>query len=180
LAFGIASGALHAKVSGKGCVIDAAMVDITAMLGALIHLTSAAGALGRNPLAPLDRSPFHGSPFYDSYRCSDGRYITICALEPPFYALLLHKLGLADVAAADQFNAKLWPALKTRIAALIAAQPMAHWQKHLEGTDVCFAPVLTLSEAAAHPHMVARGVYAQPGPANYVQAAPAPRFFTTE
>ncbi len=178
LAFGISAAAVHAQVTGQGCVIDAAMVDITAMLGALIHMTAAAGGIGRDPQAPLANSVFHGSPFYDSYRCLDGRFITLCALEPAFYALLLQHLGLSDVKPEEQFNARLWPELKARVIAAVAQRSMAEWQARLEGTDVCFAPVLSLLEAAAHPHMVARGIYAvhdaAGGPG--VVAAPAPRF----
>ena len=179
LAFGIAAAALHARATGHGCVIDAAMVDITAMLGALVHITTASGALGRNPAAPLEHSVFHGSPFYDTYACQDGRFVSICALEPPFYALLLQKLGFTDVDATQQFNARLWPDLKTRMLQTFDAKPMAHWVAELEGSDVCFAPVLTLAEAAAHPHMAARGVYAQHSLEGrpYTQAQAAPRFF---
>src|SRR5262249_10795459 len=103
-------------------------------------------------------SPFHDSPFYDVYACADGGHITIGALEPQFYALLLNKLGLADVDPAAQYDKAAWPALKARFTELFASQPRAHWRGRLEGTDVCFAPGLGLAEAAAHPHNVARGI----------------------
>jgi alpha-methylacyl-CoA racemase len=180
LAFGIASGVLHARSTGQGCVIDAAMTDITSMLGALIHLTHAAGAIAQKTDAPLAHSVFHGSPFYDAYRCEDGRWITIGALEPQFYALLLSKLGLSDVDPAQQMNPRLWPELKSRLTTLFAGRPMAHWQALLEGTDVCFAPVLTLEEAAAHVHNATRGslrAVALRNGKSAVQASPAPRFF---
>ncbi len=179
LAFGVCAAALHARSSGQGLVIDAAMVDISAMLGTLLHLTQAAGGIGKNPHAPLEQSVFHGSPFYDSFRCADARYITLCALEPAFYAQMLKALGLNDVNPKDQFDARQWPALKARVSAAVASHPMAHWVALLEGTDVCFAPVLTFAEAALHPHMVARGVYAQFHDAqrgHTVVAAAAPRF----
>jgi alpha-methylacyl-CoA racemase len=180
LAFGVVSAVLHARLTGQGCVVDAAMTDITAMLGSLIHLTHASGALGRDPQAPLANSVFHGSPFYDSYRCADGRYITLCALEPQFYAQLLQRLGLCDVDAAAQYDSQHWPALKLRIQAVVAAKSMQQWQSELEGTDVCFAPVLSLTEAALHPHNVARQTYeVQAGAHGRVKAMAArgaPRF----
>ncbi|WP_423196149.1 MULTISPECIES: CaiB/BaiF CoA transferase family protein [unclassified Cupriavidus] len=154
LGFGIASAIVHARATGQGCVVDAAITDIVAMLGGLLQVARAAGSVD-GPQA----SAFHDSPFYDVYRCADGRAITLCALEPPFYRVLLERLGLADVAPSAQYDRTQWPALKARIAALIATQPLAHWQALLEGTDVCFAPVLTLDEAARHPHNVARDVY---------------------
>ena len=93
-------------------------------------------------------SPFHDSPFYDVYACADGGFITLGALEPQFYALLLTKLGIDDVNPAAQYDKTTWPALKARFAALFASQPRAHWSALLEGSDVCFAPVLSLAEAA--------------------------------
>jgi alpha-methylacyl-CoA racemase len=183
LAFGIAAGVLHARSTGQGCVIDAAMTDITHMLGALVHLTHAAGAIGQRVDAPLAHSVFHGSPFYDAYCCADGRWVTIGALEPPFYALLLDKLGLHDVDPAQQMSPKTWAPLKQRLTTLFASEPMAHWCALLEGSDVCFAPVLTLEEAAAHAHNAARGnlrAHALSDGRTAVQAAAAPRFFATE
>ncbi len=158
LAFGIACGVLQARVHGHGCVVDAAISDIVAMLGGIAELVTAGGNLG----TPRP-SPFHDSPFYDSYRCSDGRYITIGALEPQFYALLLTKMALHDVDPRQQYNSAAWPALKARLTQRFMAEPMAHWCKLFEGTDVCFAAVLTPEEARAHPHNVARGVFNENG-----------------
>jgi alpha-methylacyl-CoA racemase len=120
-------------------------------------------------------SPFHDAPFYDVYTCSDGGCITIAALEPQFHALLLAKLGLTDVAPAAQYHTTTWPALKARLAALFASHPRAHWCALLEGTDVCFAPVLSLAEAACHPHNRARGNY-RAHPTGTIEAMAAPRF----
>ena len=121
------------------------------MLGTLVHWIRANGQIdGAQP------SPFHDSPFYDVYVCADGGFISLGAIEPPFYALLLSKLGLADVNPADQYDTAAWPALKERIAALIRTQPQAHWCALLEGSDACFAPVLSLAEAVRHPHNAAR------------------------
>jgi alpha-methylacyl-CoA racemase len=170
LAFGIACALLDARSSGRGRVVDAAIVDIVAMLGTLVQWIRSNGQIdGTEP------SPFHDSPFYDTYACADGGFITIGALEPQFYALLLARLGLSDVDPASQYDKAAWPALKERLAALFASRPRAHWCELLEGTDVCFAPVLTLAEAAAHPHNRARGIHVQAG-GNATDVAPAPRF----
>lgn len=174
LAFGIVSGVLAARATGQGRVVDAAIVDIVAMLGGLVHWIRGNGQLdGPGP------SPFHDSPFYDSYRCADGGWITLGALEPQFYALLLRTLGLDEVDPAAQHDTAAWPALKARFTALFASQPRAHWAALLEGTDACFAPVLSLDEAAAHPHLQARGVYRRDA-AGRLDAAPAPRFAPLE
>lgn len=170
LAFGLVCALLQARSSGKGCVVDAAIVDAVAMLGGIAQWISAAGQLGG-----ARPSPFHDSPFYDVYRCADGGCISLGALEPQFYALLLQKLGLNDVEPGRQYDTRAWPALKERLATLFASEPRAHWEALLEGTDVCFAPVLSPEEAAAHPHNLARGTYARTA-AGAVDAAPAPRF----
>lgn len=174
LALGIVSGVLQAKQSGQGCVVDAAIVDMVAMLGGLAQWIAASGGLG-GP-AP---SVFHDSPFYDVYRCADGGFVTLGAIEPQFYALLLKKLGLDDVDAAAQFDTVAWPALKERVRALFLTQPRQHWCDLLEGTDACFAPVLTLDEAASHPHNAARGLYAQT-PSGERRTGAAPRFTTLQ
>ena len=152
LAFGVVSAVLASRATGQGRVVDAAIVDIACMLGGLVHLAHAMGHL-----TPGKPSLFLDSPFYEVYACADGGFVSVAALEPQFYALLLDKLGLTDVDPRAQFDATHWPALKTRFAALFASQPRAHWCALLEGTDACFAPVLTLAEAAAHPHIRARG-----------------------
>jgi len=153
LAFGMVSGILQARSTGQGCVVDAAITDVMAMLGGVAQWIAAGGGLG-GP-AP---SAFHDSPFYDVYRCADGGYITVGALEPQFYALLLEKLGLHDVDPRAQYDTAAWPALKARFAALFASRPRSHWCALLEGSDACFAPVLSLAEAARHPHTMARAV----------------------
>ncbi len=170
LAFGIACALVEARTGGRGRVVDAAIVDVVAMLGTLVQWIRASGQIdGELP------SPFHDSPFYDVYECADGRGITIGALEPQFYALLLAKLGLADVEPAAQYDRARWPALKSRFAELFRSRPRDAWCALLEGSDVCFAPVLSLAEAAMHPHNVARGIYAV-SPSGTVWVAAAPRF----
>ena len=170
LAFGVVAALFAAGRSGKGCVIDCSIVDVAASLGGIALAARAAGMLD----APSP-SPFHDSPFYDLYACADGRYVSVGALEPQFYTLLLHKLGLADVDPKAQYDRAAWPALKARLRALFLSQPSAHWRALLEGSDACFAPVLSLAEAATHPHNAARGVY-RCGPDGELEAASAPRF----
>ena len=153
-AFGMVSALLGARDKGQGCVVDGAIIDVLAMLSPLVQLIRQGGGLeGSEP------SVFHDSPFYDRYLCSDGRYITVGAIEPQFYALLLTQLQLTDVDPARQMDKTLWPSLKARIAQRFASQPSTYWNALMEGTDSCFAPVLTMAEAAAHPHNVARGLY---------------------
>lgn len=154
LVTGMVAGLYQTKVSGRGSVVDAAIVDVLAMLAPLVQMVRASGGL--DSTAP---SVFHDSPFYDSYRCADDRYITVGAIEPQFYALLIDKLGLHDVAVQSQMDKNQWPALKARLTSLFASQSSQHWTQLLEGTDVCYAPVLSLIEAAQHPHNVARGLY---------------------
>src|SRR5208283_1695503 len=138
LAFGIVSGVLSARATGKGCVVDAAILDMVAALSGIALWARAAGMLdGGRP------SMFHDSPFYDAYLCADGRYVTIGALEPQFYAALLEKLGLADVDPKAQYDMREWAALKARFRELFLSRPSAEWRALLEGSDACFAPVLT-------------------------------------
>jgi len=172
LAYGIVCGVLQARLGGQGSVLDAAIVDITSMLGGLAHWVHASGGLGGGPERP---SAFHDSPFYDVYECADGRFITLGALEPQFYALLLQKLELTDVDPRAQYDAKAWPPLKARFTALFRTRTRDQWCTVLEGTDVCFAPVLSITEAAVHPHNVARGAF-EALPGGGVQAVSAPRF----
>ena len=171
LAFGIACALIEARASGRGRVVDAAIVDVVAMLGSIAQWVRGSGQLD----GPEATSPFHDSPFYDVYRCQDGGFISIAAMEPQFYRLLLDKLGLSDVDPAAQYETAQWPALKQRIGALIATQPRAHWCELLEGSDTCFAPVLSIAEAAAHPHNIARATYVA-DEAGSLQVAAAPRF----
>jgi alpha-methylacyl-CoA racemase len=174
LAFGIVAAIFAASRTGKGSVVDCGIVDIAAALGGIALWGRATGLIdGPRP------SLFHDSPFYDAYRCADGRFVTIGALEPQFYALLIEKLGLVDVDPKAQNDAAAWPQLKARFRDLFASRPSAEWRALLEGSDVCFAPVLTFAEAAAHPHNVARGVYRKAA-GGHLDAAVAPRFSALE
>ena len=169
---GLLSGILQARATGRGTVVDAAIVDGAAHM---LNLNLSARQKGLVPDA-RGHSIHDSSPFYETYVCVDGKHITIGAIEPQFYALLLETLGLAadpDFTGA-QWDKAAWPARRARLAALFLAQPRAHWQALLEPTDVCFGAVLSPVEAAAHPHMRARGVYTERQ--DVLQAMPAPRF----
>jgi alpha-methylacyl-CoA racemase len=132
------------------------ITDGSALLTTLFHSLKAAG-VWRGPGHPhaLDSS----APFYDTFRCADGKWISLGALEPQFYALLLQKCGLKEVAPAEQWDVAQWPTIKARVAALIAMHPRDEWCRLLEGSDVCFAPVLDLDEAPQHAHNRARGTF---------------------
>lgn len=162
---GIVAAYVKAQRGGCGSVVDAAIIDVLAMLSPLLLLTRSLGEIdGGRP------SVFHDSPFYDSYACADGRFLTVGAIEPQFYRELLRRLGLEDVDPADQWQRELWPDLKARLRTLFASQPLAHWTGLLEGTDACYAPVLTLEEAAEHHHNRARGLYEHDPRGNIVVA----------
>jgi crotonobetainyl-CoA:carnitine CoA-transferase CaiB-like acyl-CoA transferase len=171
LAIGILSGVLRARETGKGAVVDAAIVDGAAhMLGLLMTLRAAGGYPDERGRSMLD-----GADFYDVYRCKDGKWISVGPLEPKFYALLIEKLGLQnDDRFEAQFDQARWPVRKAVLTEIFAAKARADWCALLEGTDVCFAPVLAPAEARDHPHMKARGVWREIDGA--LQAAPAPRF----
>ncbi len=169
LAFGIVCALREAERSGRGQVIDAAMVDGVAALSSLVHQRRGAGTWSDDP----SRNFFLGtSPFYDVFECADG-HVSLGAIEPKFYAELLTRLGLADVDASRQYTFEDWPALRQRVAALLKTRPREAWSHELEGSDACFAPVLTLAEAPQHPHLAARGTFVDV--AGRTLPAPAPR-----
>jgi alpha-methylacyl-CoA racemase len=170
LAFGIVCALLEARSSGRGQVVDAAMVDGVSMLASLIHQRRGAGQWDDDPA----RNFFLGaSPFYDVFECADGGHVSLGSIEPQFYAELLSRLGLDEVDPARQYAFEDWPALRARVAALIKSQPRAHWCERLEGSDACFAPVLSLDEAPRHPHHLARAAFVEVDGRNL--PAPAPR-----
>ena len=174
LAMGMLAALLSARESGVGQVIDAAIVDGSANL---MNLLLSAHAAAQQPFE-RGRGLLDGPHWYGSYACADGLFVSVGALEPQFNALLFSKLGLADDPDfRNAYDARRWPPLRERLAALFATQPRAHWVALLEGSDACFAPVLTPGEAMAHPHLAARGVYARRD--GVLQAEPAPRFSAT-
>ena len=124
---------------------------------------------------PAQNFFLHESPFYDCFECADGRFVSLGALEPQFYAELLQRLGLHDVDPAAQHDRRQWPALRERVAARLREKTRDEWAAQLEGSNACFAPVLTLAEAPHHPHAIARRAY-QPTARGHWQPAAAPRF----
>ena len=175
LAFGMVCGLLEAQRSGKGQVVDAAMVDGSALLfGAIFGMHAAGRWTDERGENLLDT----GAPFYDVYECRDGSYISIGSIERQFYAELMRLTGLEDDPAfAKQMDRASWPELKVRIAELFKTKTRDEWCELMEMTDVCFAPVLSLSEAAVHPHNVARQTFVDIN--GVTQPAPAPRFSRT-
>jgi alpha-methylacyl-CoA racemase len=171
LAFGVVCAVLEARGSGKGQVVDAAMTDGAALLGAMMYGLRAFGSWGGARESNLLDG---GAPFYDTYACADGKFISIGSLEPQFYALLLKLTGASDPAFSTQMDEASWPQMKQRFTALFQTRGRDHWCALLEGTDVCFAPVLDMAEAPAHPHNVARGTFIEVD--GVTQPAPAPRF----
>ena len=174
LAMGVLAALLSARQSGVGQVIDAAIVDGSANLMNLLLSVHASGQM------PFERGTgmLDGPHWYASYACADGAFVSVGALEPQFNALLFARLGVADDPDfRNAYDARRWPRLRERLAALFATQPRAHWVALLEGSDACFAPVLTPREALHHPHLAARSVYGERD--GVLQAAPAPRFSAT-
>jgi alpha-methylacyl-CoA racemase len=176
LAFGIVCGILEARSSGRGQVVDAAMVDGAAVLMSMIWGFRVLGAFDENARGTnaLDT----GAPFYDSYRCADGKEIALGSLEPQFYAELLRLGGLEGEGLPAQMDRDGWPQLRARFTELFATKTRDEWCQIMEGTDVCFAPVLTMSEAAEHPHIKARATVIEHE--GVLQPAPAPRFSRTK
>ncbi len=171
MAIGILSGILQARQSGKGTVIDAAIVDGSSHMMNLLLAAQSRGIIQEN----RGQSLLDGPHWYSTYQCADGHYVTVGSLEPQFYALLLRKLGLADDPYyANQYNGKAWPELREKFKTLFKSKTRDEWCDLLEGTDVCFGPVLTPSEAAEHPHIKARNIYSKED--GTMRAAPAPRF----
>lgn len=174
LAFGVVCGVLEARSSGRGQVIDAAMVDGAALLMSMIWGLRATGVwderLGTNVLDT-------GGPQYDTYETADGKFVAIGALEEQFYAELLERTGLAGEGLPEPRDPAGRAVLRDRFTELFKSKTRDEWCALLEGTDACFAPVLTMSEAAEHPHIRARGTIVEHE--GVLQPAPAPRFSRT-
>lgn len=174
LAFGLLAALTHARASGQGQVVDAAMCDGAASLMSYFYGFRAEGTHTRERGANrLDG----GAPFYDVYRCADGEWIALGSIEPQFYQLLRDKAGLSDPAFDAQMDRARWPELKEKLVRVIAAKTRAEWCAIMEGTDVCFAPVLEMDEAPSFPHNAERSVFVTVE--GVVQPAPAPRFAAT-
>jgi alpha-methylacyl-CoA racemase len=175
LAFGVVCGVLEAQRSGQGQVVDTAMVDGAAVLMTMTHALRAMGIWnderGTNMLDT-------GAHFYNVYETADGKYVSIGSIEPQFYAELLRLTGLEGEELPWQHDRQQWPALKERLAAIFKTKTRDEWSALMEGTDVCFAPVLSIPEAIEHPHNVDRRTFVEV--AGIRQPGPAPRFSRTE
>jgi alpha-methylacyl-CoA racemase len=173
LALGICAALVERGRSGKGQVVDAAMVDGAATLMAFIHGFYASGGWGERGTNLLDT----GAHFYDTYETKDGKYISLGSIEPQFYAELLEKTGLDKETLPNQMDRTQWRPMKQRLTALFKTKTRDEWCALMEGSDVCFAPVLTIPEAYQHPHNVARGTFVDV--AGVTQPGPSPRFSRT-
>jgi alpha-methylacyl-CoA racemase len=174
LAFGIACALFESRGSGRGQVVDAAIVDGVASLSAYLHGLRA-GGYWTNRRA--DNMVDGGAPYYNIYRTNDDRWVAVGAIEMRFYAALLKTLGLNDVPLERQHDKADWPALKVRMADVFATESRETWCRRFEGVDACFSPVLDLDEAPRHPHNVARSTFIEFD--GVCQPAPAPRFSRT-
>jgi alpha-methylacyl-CoA racemase len=174
LALGILAGVLHARASGKGQVVDAAIVDgVASLMSVLVGLREGGMMAGPRGTNLLDS----GAPFYDVYECADGKHVSIGSIEPKFYRRLLELMDIDHAALGEQNDARDWPKAREAFAAAFAKKTRAEWTALLEGTDACFAPLLGLEEAYEHAHLKARGTYVEV--AGVRQPAPAPRFSRT-
>ena len=174
LAFGMVCALFEARQSGRGQVVDAAMIDGSASLMAIIYGLHAAGLWSdRCGVNLLDS----GAHFYDTYETADGKFISIGSIEPQFYALLLERAEIDDPEFNEQLDPTKWPALKEKLEHLFKTKTRDEWCGIMEGTDICFAPVLSLAEAPRHPHNQVRKTFVEAN--GVMQPAPAPRFSRT-
>ena len=174
MALGVLGALLEREKSGKGQVVDAAMVDGTAMLMSMLWGWRHTGAFSAERGTNMNDT---GSHFYNSYKTKDGGFITIGAIEPQFYANLLRLTGLEGQPLPKQLDHASWSAMKDKLAEVFLQKTRDEWCAVMAGTDVCFAPVLTMDEALQHPHIAARDTYIEV--AGVQQPAPAPRFSRT-
>jgi alpha-methylacyl-CoA racemase len=170
LATGILAALLHARATGQGQVVDAAMTDGTATLMSLFQAMSQAGAWTETRHANLLDG---GAPFYRCYACADGGFVAVGAIEPQFFAILVRVMGI-DFPPENQYNRSTWPDLTARLEQTFLEKPRDAWAEIFAPEDACVTPVLTLAEAPKHPHNVARDTYVTTN--GFTQPAPAPRF----
>src|SRR6478672_4948208 len=174
LVVGVLAAMLEARTSGKGQVVDAAMCDGAASLMSMFFDFT---AIGRWTEGRESNFIDGGAHFYGVYQCACGNFISIGSIEPQFYDLLRQLLGLSEQAFDAQMDRAAWPALKEKLAKVFKSKAREEWCKIMEGTDICFAPILTMAEAPKHPHMAAREVFVERH--GVTQPAPAPRFSRT-
>ena len=175
LALGIVSALLETARSGKGQAVDAAMTDGSAVLMTMFH---SAYEMGLNSLERGTNRLDTGAHYYDCYETSDGKYISIGSIEPQFYAQLMKVAGLPQEKFGEQLDKSQWPELKQYLEQVFRQKTRAQWCELMEGTDICFAPVLDIKEAPSHPHNQARKTYVDVD--GMQQPAPAPRFSRTK
>ncbi|CAB4827762.1 MAG: CoA transferase [Actinobacteria bacterium] len=173
LALGVCAAVIEARVSGSGQVVDAAMTDGSALLTTMFHGLAATGAWSTERGTNLIDT---GSHMYDVFECADGEYISLGSLEPQFYAEMCTRLGI-PIAEMPEYDRARWPEFKERIRSIVREKTRDEWCALLEGTDVCFAPVLSLTEAPSHPHNRDRATFIEVD--GITQPAPAPRFSRT-
>jgi len=174
LAFGIVCALIEARTSGKGQVVDAAMVEGSALLSTMFAGMRASGQWRDQRAANFLDS---GAPWYGCYETKDGKFIAVGTVEPKFYSALLARIGIDESSLPAQYDRESWPAMRERFRQVFATKTRDEWSALLEGHDVCFSPVLSFAEAQQHPHAVARKGYADVG--GISQPAPAPRFSRT-
>jgi alpha-methylacyl-CoA racemase len=174
LLVGVLAALFERTQSGRGQVVDAAMVDGTAMLSQMVMSLRGIGVWRDERRSNLLDG---AAPFYDTYRCADGGFVAVGALEPQFYAALLDGLGVGAEEFGDQHDPAGWPAMRERFTALFASRSRDEWADHFVGTDACVTPVLSYGEAVGDPHLAARETYVEVD--GVAQAAPAPRFSRT-
>ncbi len=173
LALGVCAALVETSQSGKGQIIDAAMTDGSALLATMVHSFTAMGIWGERGTNMLDT----GAPFYDVYECADGQYISLGSIEPQFYAELMRLTEFDQEEIPKQMDRARWGEMKERMAEKILTKTREEWEELMEGTDVCFAPVLSIQEAYAHQHNQERQTFVEI--AGVMQPAPAPRFSRT-
>jgi alpha-methylacyl-CoA racemase len=174
LAVGLLAALLHARATGEGQVVDAAMSDGAAHLMAAFYGHMAGGRWNdRRQANGVDG----GAPYYSTYQCADGKWVAVGAIEPQFFAMLLDKLDITDFPRQHQRDPAFWPELRELLETVFRTRTQAAWMAHMEGSDACFAGVLSLADAPSHPHNVARGTFVSVD--GVLQPAPAPRFSHT-
>lgn len=173
LVMGVLAALIEVARTGRGVVVDAAMVDGAANLMSLVH---GLRVQGRWPNPPGSNILDGGCPFYDTYACADGRYVAVGPLEPAFYAALLEGLGLSGDDLPGQWDVAGWPELRARFTEAFAAQPRDHWAEVFAGGQACVTPILEMTEAPDHPHLAARGTFVVDPASGQAVPGPAPRF----
>ena len=175
IAFGVVTALFEATRSGRGQVVDAAMLDGAASLMAMFYGELAEGRWTEERGANLLDT---GAPFYDVYETADHEFVAIGAIEPRFYSDLLERIGVDESQLPSQYDQEGWPVIREQLRSTFSTRTRDEWTDLLEGTDACFAPVLSMSEAPHHPHNLARGTFIEI--ADVVQPAPSPRFSRTQ